>query len=100
MVLTGKTFGGDHPPFLLPVSTMVLMVTKVRGYHHILTGKTFLGDHPLFLSELPQIQMQITQDKIYKRYYLHVHTTKYVQTQNSFVLCRLLTVLKENVDIH
>jgi len=30
MVLTGKTLGGDHPPFFLPVSTHVLTGPKVK----------------------------------------------------------------------
>ena len=30
MVLTGKTLGGHHPPFLLPVSTYVLTGPKIK----------------------------------------------------------------------
>ena len=30
MVLTNKTFFGDHPPFLLPISTMVLTGHKIK----------------------------------------------------------------------
>ena len=61
MVLTGNYFLGDHPPFLLPVSTVVLTgKTNFWGPPTffcfllpistvVLSGESLFGDHPPYL---------------------------------------------------
>ena len=70
MVLTGNSFFGDHPPFLLPVSTVVLTgKTTFWGPPTlfcfllpvstvVLSGESLFGDHPPYL--LPVSTMVLT----------------------------------------